>query len=64
MDQGLILEPKWQAILANEMYCGHIVCNPQTPCKTKVILGTSRDFGINAFEVEALECVGSTSQTE
>ena len=36
MDQGLILEPKWQAILANEMYCGHIVCNPQTPCKTKV----------------------------
>lgn len=29
-----------------------------------VILGTSRDFGINAFEVEALECVGSTSQTE
>ena len=24
-------------MLANEMYCGHIVCNPQTPCKTKLI---------------------------
>ena len=33
---GADLEPKWQAVLANEMYCGHIVCNPQTPCKTKL----------------------------
>ena len=46
----LILEPKWHPILANEMYWGHIVCNPQTPCKTKLPSFTKKwYFGHSAF---------------